>query len=991
MPTTRITKRISDLISTQLPEHITYEFPVFRTFIEKYYSYIEQDQEAQEVLQNALLYSDIDQTINSLLNVFSEQFTKDIPKNILADKKFFIKLASELYVRKGTEEAYRIFFRALFNEEIDFFYPNTVLLKPSDGKWDIPQLIKVSAITGSPFDLAGTRIIGNTSGAAAIIDSVVSFTYESNVLYELLIEPNSLTGNFIPGENIIGKKLVNAKSNTIVTTSANVIPIVRSIDIIHESYGYAINESILFNDVNGVGAKGYISEVTEYGEIKKILLTDYGRYYNLKPNVSVASPSASFFGKYLNSDNISTIRLNNKHGLHVGSNVNVTFTGNIFNSLNTLTKKLNVASIVDDKTFKSDISQFYNSELDASDDFYFIDNDLITIDFTNQFLSNTTGNVTLSYTVDNFFITPFKLRDNVIRLSVPIEHGLTIGDNVKIIIRDIDAESYTGNFVLKNDSNVTVGFTNDHGLNIDEKINVKFLSNYENTKSGVYILSSIHAIETTASNTNITVDNTIISVDLVSTYYNNSIITFNTYPHYFITGQEVNVNFGATLTNAIVGTFLLEGNTSTVFLGEGHNFKLNENVNVSFSNAKLIDDNDKVQIKGNANIAFASNILIGNDTEFTSNIFSGNIISVGRIQEFSIASVISNTLAYLTTNSEYSFTLANVYQVTSNLTGNSTVTKIIEIPNSRRLNFYIDGKSNATGCVLISSVLSNVVQNTFATGTVTNNGYPTYSFINVSLPNNFSNANTRGIATVRNSGTSNIIGNYANNITIASIPNSKTIIFNSNISSNISFSNGTARVTVSLPVPEDIVYHDGSLDNVFGDQSYWTGDLITYYNYAGTHYGVYTIPNSNTITLVSHQPNTRGNLYISFNKLANLQANIGAIGIGEGRWKDHSSILDETFKLQGRIDNNKKVYYQAFSYVIKSTKALDVWEKAVKKTIHPAGMEIFSEVFISTSQENAKNVTSRARFFPVKITSPIDVSFTSVRIDTSEYTVDNST
>jgi len=697
---------------------------------------------------------------------------------------------------------------------------------------DIPQLIKVSAITGSPFDLAGTRIIGNTSGAAAIIDSVVSFTYESNVLYELLIEPNSLTGNFIPGENIIGKKLVNAKSNTIVTTSANVIPIVRSIDIIHESYGYAINESILFNDVNGVGAKGYISEVTEYGGIKKILLTDYGRYYNLKPNVSVASPSASFFGKYLNSGNISTIRLNNKHGLHVGSNVNVTFTGNVYNSLNNQTKKLNVFSIVDDHTFKSDISAFFISELDASDNYINVDSSLITIDFTNQFLSNSAGNVSLVYTLENFFTTPFNLKGNIIRLSVSIEHGLAIGDNVKISIKDIDAESYTGNFVLKNHSNVTVGFASDHGLNIDEKINVKFLSNYENTTSGVYVLESIGSI-------------------------NNSTITFNTYPHYFITGQQVNVNFGATLTNAIVGTFLLEGNASTVFLGEGHNFKLNENVNVSFSNAKLIDDNNKVQIKGNANIAFASNILIGNDTEFTSNIFSGNIISVGRIQEFSVASVISNTLAYLTTNSEYTFTLANIYQATSNLTGNSTITKIIEIPNSRRLKFYIDGKSNATGCVLISSVLSNVVQNTFATGTVTNNGYPTYSFINVSLPNNFSNANTRGIATVRNSGTSNIIGNYANNITIASIPNSKTIIFNSNISSNISFSNGTARVTVSLPVPEDIVYHDGSLDNVFGDQSYWTGDLITYYNYAGTHYGVYTIPNSNTITLVSHQPNTR--------------------------------------------------------------------------------------------------------------------------------------
>jgi hypothetical protein len=968
MPTTRITKRISDLVSTQLPEHVTSDFPIFRTFIEKYYSYIEQDQEAQEILQNAFLYSDIDKTINSLLEVFSKQFTNDIPKNILADKKFFIKLASELYTRKGTEEAYRIFFRIFFNEEIDFFYPNTVLLKPSEGKWDIPRIMKVSAVAGSPFDLIGTKITGNISKANAIIDSVVSFTYGSNDIFELSIEQNSLEGNFVVGENIIGKKLVNAKSNLIITTAANIIPIIKSIDIFHEAAGYTVNEPIIFTSFYGEDAKGYISEVTEYGGIKKILLTNYGHDYNLKPNVSVALPSASFYGKYDNTSNISTLRLNNKHGLTIGSNVNVTFTDNIYNSLNNQTKKLTVSEIIDPNTFKSNISDFYISELDASDDYINVDSNLVTIDFTNQFLTNSKGNVSLVYTVEKFYTTPFSLKDNVIRLSVPIDHGLTVGDNVKITIKNIDANKYTGNLELISHSNVTMGFIKDHGLDINEKINVFYTSHFTNTTTGVYVLSSIY------NNPN---------------YYNNANISFNTYPHYFVTGQSVNVNFGMTLTNAIVGTFLLEGNSSSVFFNEGHNFKLNENVNVSFSNAKLMDDNNKIQLKGNANISFASNTLIGNDTEFTSNIFPGNIISVGRIQEFGVASVISNTLAYLTSNSEYSFILANIYQATSNLTGNSTITKVIQIPNSRRLNFYIDGRANAIGCVLISSNVSNVALNTFATGTVTNNGYPIYNFITVNLPNNFANANSRGIAIVRNSGTSNIIGNYANNITIASIPNSKTIIFNSKISSNIASFGGTANLTVSLNVPPAIVNYEGSSNFILGDQTYLSGDIFTYLNYTGTHYGVYTVPNSNTINLVSHQPNTRGKLHISFNKLANLQANIGAIGIGEGKWRDHSSILDETFKLQGRIDNNKKVYYQTFSYVIKSTKALSVWEKAVKKIIHPAGMEIFSEVIITTSQEKIKNVIAKANFYPVKITSPIDASVTSVRIDSLEYSVDN--
>ncbi|MGA1047890.1 MAG: baseplate J/gp47 family protein, partial [Minisyncoccia bacterium] len=234
---------------------------------------ITANRQAQELLQNALLYADIDSTINSLLDIFSEQFTKNIPKDILADKKLFIKLASELYTRKGTEEAYRIFFRALFNEEIDFFYPGTVILKPSDGKWETPHVIRVKPGSGSPFDLAGTKITGNTSNASAIIESVISFESGQNTIYELSVNETSIEGSFVAGENIIGARLTNAKSNAKVVTSAQIYSILSSVDVVYGATGYSVNDPITITGTTGTGARGYVGAVSDFGCIRKLVVS----------------------------------------------------------------------------------------------------------------------------------------------------------------------------------------------------------------------------------------------------------------------------------------------------------------------------------------------------------------------------------------------------------------------------------------------------------------------------------------------------------------------------------------------------------------------------------------------------------------------------------------------------------------------------------------------------------------------------------------------
>lgn len=52
------------------------------------------------------------------------------------NERLLIKIIKQFNITKGTEASYRFLFRLLFNEEIEIFYPNQNILKPSDGKWD---------------------------------------------------------------------------------------------------------------------------------------------------------------------------------------------------------------------------------------------------------------------------------------------------------------------------------------------------------------------------------------------------------------------------------------------------------------------------------------------------------------------------------------------------------------------------------------------------------------------------------------------------------------------------------------------------------------------------------------------------------------------------------------------------------------------------------------------------------------------------------------
>ena len=118
MPTTRIKEKLSTLVSSQLPEFIQSDYTTFKAFLEAYYEFLEQDQNAQELLQNARSYNDIDRTVSSFVEYFLKQYCDDIPRDVLYNKKALVKNIQDLYNSKGSEKSYKLLFRILYNKDV---------------------------------------------------------------------------------------------------------------------------------------------------------------------------------------------------------------------------------------------------------------------------------------------------------------------------------------------------------------------------------------------------------------------------------------------------------------------------------------------------------------------------------------------------------------------------------------------------------------------------------------------------------------------------------------------------------------------------------------------------------------------------------------------------------------------------------------------------------------------------------------------------------
>ena len=310
-----IFKKISSQIDSQFPGFIREEGPNFVAFLKAYYEYMEQDGNVVSRTRQFYDIQDIDRTVDDFIEYFRREFMINIPKNVLANKRLLAKHIREFYRSRGSQESYKFLFRAIFNKEIEFYYPGDDILRASDGRWVKEVVLRVAKpFNIDPNYLLGRKIIGETSKAVATVQSILAVEASGITLYDLTIE--NLTGVFLDGERVT----YDLQSGKYVTVNGQIDGL-SGLRIVSGGAGHHHGDVL---EVGGAQAtqtaEALVNEVTDIGAVK-IKLVNGGSGYNPASTrvvvtggngtgleVAVDSYSATAIGTALNNDFIGPMR-----------------------------------------------------------------------------------------------------------------------------------------------------------------------------------------------------------------------------------------------------------------------------------------------------------------------------------------------------------------------------------------------------------------------------------------------------------------------------------------------------------------------------------------------------------------------------------------------------------------------------------------------------------------------------------------------------------
>ena len=151
-------------------------------------------------------FRDPDNVIDNFLTKFRDEFLATLPDTLAnqVDKRNLIKNINSLYRSKGTNKGHEIFFRILFNEEAQIFYPREQLLRVSDGKFDTLKALRLLPDVGDTTQLIGRTITGIDSGAYAVIENVATYQIGEDTVAEFILNSDSMQGTFLVGEQVQG-------------------------------------------------------------------------------------------------------------------------------------------------------------------------------------------------------------------------------------------------------------------------------------------------------------------------------------------------------------------------------------------------------------------------------------------------------------------------------------------------------------------------------------------------------------------------------------------------------------------------------------------------------------------------------------------------------------------------------------------------------------------------------------------------------------------
>ena len=302
-----ISKKVSPLVKTQLPDFIREDAPLFQKFVEGYYEFLEQGNNVIEVTRSLSSYQDIDTSVDKYIEYIKRELLPSFPKTLTADQKLLVKRAKDFYRARGSEKSYQLLFRALYNEDITIYDPGVNILRASDGRWVQENSIRVGdPRLGNTDGLLGQSITGINSGATAKVERIIQ-TNESGFLVKEMFLSN-VKGTFEDLER------VKNSGNTVNATIYNITGPLVNVNLVNRGAGYQLGDSVTYNSpVALTPGSGIVTSTTDVSAVQITLANGGSGYFANTPITVTANAISSGTGAaaYIQSlKNLETIKLN---------------------------------------------------------------------------------------------------------------------------------------------------------------------------------------------------------------------------------------------------------------------------------------------------------------------------------------------------------------------------------------------------------------------------------------------------------------------------------------------------------------------------------------------------------------------------------------------------------------------------------------------------------------------------------------------------------
>jgi len=263
-------------------------------------SFVETQLKLNPIHWSRKLYTmrDVDTTLDQFIVQFKEKYLKNIEFDTNTNKRLLVKNSYDLYRSKGTERSIDLFFRLVYGESAEVYYPGEDVMRLSAAEWYKPQYLEITNSTKT-INLVGKQIVGTVSGATAFVEKYIKRRIKGGFVYVIYVSNNS--GDFVNNE------FLKVQGTTTAYDLPKVVGSLSSVTVTAGSSLFAVGDVVSFTSTNGDEGLARVSAISNATGVVDFIFIDGGYGYTISGNTSLSEAELAKRSESIVSENVLTL------------------------------------------------------------------------------------------------------------------------------------------------------------------------------------------------------------------------------------------------------------------------------------------------------------------------------------------------------------------------------------------------------------------------------------------------------------------------------------------------------------------------------------------------------------------------------------------------------------------------------------------------------------------------------------------------------------